>query len=179
MQDLKKFKVPINFRGRPNWYVQLWWITRSILFYTSPQILYSWRRFILRLFGAKIGNNVHFRPSVQVLYPWKLTINDNSWIGDDVVLYNLDEIIIGKDVVISQKSYLCTGTHDYLSDDFRMTVRPILIEDKCWIATDVFVAPGVTIGYGSIIGARSSVFSSLPAYKICVGSPARPIKDRI
>ncbi|UFH52248.1 putative colanic acid biosynthesis acetyltransferase [Spirosoma sp. KNUC1025] len=179
MQDLSKFNVPKNFRGRSGWYVQLWWIVRSMMFYTSPQLFYAWRRFILRIFGAKIGKNVNIRPSAQILYPWKLTIGDYSWIGEDVNLYNLDEIVIGNDVVISQKSYLCTGSHDYLSENFRIDISPILIEDKCWLATDVFVAPGVTIGYGSVIGARSSVFKSIPANKVCFGSPARPLKNRV
>src|SRR5690606_24867622 len=137
-----------------------------------------WRRFLLRLFGAKIGKGVLIRPSVTTTYPWKLTIGDYSWIGDDVVLYSLGEISIGKNSVVSQRSYLCTGSHDYQLTDFPIYHKKITIEDQCWLATDVYISPGITIGKGTIIGARSSVFKNLPPGKICMGSPAIVIKER-
>ncbi|HKB45702.1 MAG TPA: hypothetical protein VKC90_14990, partial [Chitinophagaceae bacterium] len=102
-----------------------------------------------------------------------------SWIGDNVVLYSLGNINIGQHVVISQKCYLCTGSHDYKKSEFPIYSKPIIIEDKCWLATDVYVAPGVRIGTGTVVGARSSVFKSLPGYKICIGTPAVPVKDRL
>ncbi len=179
MQKLNNFKLPANFRGKPAWFVQLWWIVQDTLFRWSPQFLYGWRRFLLRLFGAKIGGKVLIRPTVKVQFPWKVTIGDYSWIGDDVVLYSLGEIEIGKNVVISQRSYLCTGSHDFTKQDFPIYAKKITIEDEVWIATDVFIAPGVTVGSGAVIGARSSVFEDMPPAKICIGSPAKPIKDRI
>ena len=133
---------------------------------------------ILRLFGAKIGRSVLIRPSVTVTYPWKVCIGDYSWIGDNVELYSLGNINIGKNVVISQKSYLCSASHNYQVNDFSMYSSKIDIHDQCWIATDVYVAPGITIGRGTVVGARSSVFSDLPPKMICFGSPARPIKKR-
>jgi len=179
MQSLKGFFVPENFRGRPGWYVQLWWIVQALLFNTSPQFMYGWRRFLMRTFGAKVGKSVILRPSMHTQFPWKVTIGDYSWIGDNVVLYSLGPIDIGTNVVISQKSYLCTGSHDYLKDDFPIYFQPIRIEDECWLATDVYVGPGVTISKGTVVGARSSVFKSLPGNKICMGSPAKVVKDRI
>lgn len=178
-QDLAQYKTPKTFRGKSKIMVQFWWFINAICFKHSPQILYGWRRFILRCFGAKIGKNVIIRPSVKITYPWKVKIGDNSWIGDDVVLYSLGNITIGKNSVISQKSYLCTGSHDYKKNDFPIYSSSILIEDECWLATDVYVAPGITIGKGTIVGARSSVFKNLPSGKVCVGNPARPIKNRI
>ncbi len=170
--------MPAGFRGKPGWYIQLWWIVQSLFFKPSPQFMYGWRRFLLRGFGAKIGRGVILRPGVHTQFPWKLTIGDDSWIGDDVVLYNLGEIRIGSNVVVSQKSYLCTGSHDYQTIDFTIFSIPVILEDECWLATDVYVAPGVTIGKGTVVGARSSVFKSLPAGKICMGSPAKVIRDR-
>jgi len=82
-------------------------------------------------------------------------------------------------VVISQKSYLCAASHDYDKEDFPIWSKKITIEDECWLATDVYVAPGVTVGKGTVVGARSSVFKDLPAGKVCMGSPARAIRDRI
>jgi len=178
-QQLNKFKLPENFRGRNAITVQLWWLVQSTLFRASPQFLYGFRRLLLRLFGAKIGRKVIVRPSVKITYPWKLSIGDYSWIGDDVDLYTLGDIEIGNNVVISQRSYLCTGSHDYLKFDFPIYAKKIIIRDECWIATDVFIAPGVTVESGSVVGARSSVYKNLPSNKICIGNPAEIIRDRI
>ena len=177
-QDLSTFTMPDGFRGRSAAVVQLWWIVQSLLFATSPQFMYGWRRWLLRLFGAKVGKHVILRPTMCVQFPWKVTIGDYAWIGDDVNLYSLGPISIGRNAVISQKSYLCTGSHGATDPTFPIFFEPIVIEPEAWIATDVFVGPGVTIGRGTVVGARSSVFKSLPAGKICIGSPAQVIRER-
>jgi putative colanic acid biosynthesis acetyltransferase WcaF len=178
-QNLANFILPINFRGKSSITVQIWWFIQATLFAWSPQFLYKWRNFLLRSFGAKIGMNVIIRPSVKVTYPWKLVIGDNAWVGDNVELYTLGEITIGKNAVVSQRSYLCTGSHDHKSEAFDIYAKPIVIEDEAWLATDVYIAPGITIGKGAVIAARSSVFKNMPAGMICMGSPAKPIKPRI
>jgi len=170
MQDLSGFLGAERGSGAGNAIkVQLWWAVQATIFAWSPQVLYRWRAFLLRLFGAKIGKNVVIRPSVKITYPWKLTLGDYAWVGDDVNLYTLGEITIGAHSVISQKSYLCTGSHDHASQHFTINATPIVIGEKCWLATDVFVAPGVTIGDGTVVGARSSVFKTLPANVVCPG----------
>jgi putative colanic acid biosynthesis acetyltransferase WcaF len=179
IQDLDKIILPKNFRGRNAFVVQLWWIVQGTFFRMSPQFLYGFRNFLLRLFGAKIGKKVIIRPTARITYPWKVSIGDYSWIGDDVVLYSLGEIEIGKNVVISQKSYICTASHDYLQSDFPIFAKKSTIEDECWLATDVFVSPGITIGEGSVIGSRSSVYKDIPSNKVCIGSPAKIIRERI
>lgn len=171
MYELEKFNLPKNFRGRSAIVVQLWRVIYVIFFRNSPQFLYGWRRFILRLFGAKIGKKVIIRPSVEITYPWKIEIGDYSWIGDNVVLYSLGKITIGSNTVVSQKSYLCTGSHDFNSVAFDIFEKPIVIGNSCWIATDVFVAPGVQIVDEVIVGARSSVFKSIVAKGIYKGNP--------
>lgn len=178
-QNLQLFKVSNSFRGRSKYIVQLWWIINSTLFRWSPQVSYGWRRFLLRLFGAKIGTRVLIRASVKVTYPWKVSIGDYSWIGDDCVLYSLGEINIGKNVAVAHKVYFNTGGHNYTKPSFDIFSKPVVIEDQCWITNDVYIAPGVIIGRGTVVGARSSVLKSLPSGKICVGSPAKPIKERI
>jgi len=178
MQKLNIFKLPNNFRGRSGIVVQLWWMVDFFFFKLSPQFMYGWRRFLLRVFGAKIGEGVIIRPSVTITYPWKVTIGNFSWIGDDVVLYSLGDINIGANAVVSQKSYLCTASHDYTKKDFPIWSKKVTIEDECWLGTDVFVAPGVTIGKGTVVGTRSSVYKDLPVAKVCMGNPAKVIKDR-
>lgn len=178
-QNLNTYNTPSDFRGRSKLTVQIWWLVQATLFRCSPQFMYGWRRFLLRSFGASIGKKVIVRPSVQITYPWKLSIGDYSWIGDEVNLYTLGKIEIGDHSVISQRSYLCTGTHDYTSADFRIYSEKITIGKKCWLATDVYVAPNVIINDGAVVGARSSVFKDLPSGKICIGNPAKPIRDRV
>jgi putative colanic acid biosynthesis acetyltransferase WcaF len=177
-QRLDKFTLPKNFRGNSALITQLWWLIESSLFAWSPQFLYNWRCFLLQLFGAKLGKKVLIRPTVRITYPWKVTIGDYSLIGDDVVMYSLGEIKIGCHTVVSQKSYICTGSHDYTKVSFDIYSIPIEIGNEVWIATDVFIAPGVHVGDGSVIGARSTVLSDIPPGKICYGNPAKPIKDR-
>jgi putative colanic acid biosynthesis acetyltransferase WcaF len=177
-QDLSSFKLPDNFRGRSAVVVQLWWVVQSTLFAWSPQFLYGWRRFLLRLFGARIGKKVLVRPTTKITYPWKVSIGDYSWVGEDTVLYSLGDIRIGAHTAIAQEVYLCTGNHYYTKPAFDIYAVPIEIGDEVWIANDVFIAPGVHVGRGCVIGARSTVFQDMPAGKICYGNPARPMKDR-
>lgn len=179
IQRLDQFYLPAGFRGRSAIVVQLWWIVQATLFLHSPQFMYAWRNWLLRLFGATIGKHVIIRPTVRITYPWKLTIGDYSWVGDHAELYTLGPVTIGKHAVISQNSYLCTGSHDYKSESFDIYAEPIVIEDEAWVAADVYVAPGVTIGRGAVIGARSSVYTDMPSGMVCIGSPAKPVKPRL
>lgn len=178
-QDLSKFKQPAGFRGRSAITVQLWWIVQGTFFALSPQFMYRWRNFLLRLFGASIGKNVLIRPKARITYPWKLTMGDNIWIGDESVIYNLADVVIGNNVSIAHRVYLCTGLHDYSKLGFDISAKSILISDEVWLPNDIFVGPGVKIGRGVVVGARSSVFSDLPEGMICYGTPAIPIKQRI
>lgn len=178
-QDLSAFVLPSDFRGRSAFVVQLWWAVQATLFKGSPQFAYGFRRFLLRIFGARVGRGVIIRPSVTVTYPWKVSIGDFAWVGDDVVLYSLGEIEIGMNAVVSQRSYLCTGDHDYTQVDFPIRGRKITIGDQAWVAADVFVAPDVLIGAGSVIGARSTVLSDMPPGMVCAGYPAKPLRPRL
>jgi putative colanic acid biosynthesis acetyltransferase WcaF len=177
-QDLSLFRMPRGFRGRSALTVQLWWMVQSTLFRLSPDILYGWRSFLLRLFGARLGKNVRIRATARVTYPWKLTAGDHVWVGDDCVLYNLGEIVLGSHVALAHHIYLCTGLHDYTRIDFPIGQKPVSIEDEVWICNDVFIAPGVTVGKGAIVGARSTVLHSLPAGMICLGHPAQAVRAR-
>lgn len=177
-QDLSQFKLPPNFRGRSGLVVQIWWVVQATLFRWSPQFAYGFRAGILRAFGAMVGRGVVIRPTVTVTYPWKVRIGDFAWVGDDAVLYSLGEIEIGAHAVVSQSSYLCAADHDYTQVDFPIRSRKIIIGAQAWVAADVFVAPGVTIGEGAVIGARSSVFKDMPAGMVCFGYPCVPVKKR-
>lgn len=177
-QDLSSFSLPDGFRGRSAVFVQFWWLVQSTIFGCSPQFAYGFRNWILRLFGAKVGKSVIIRPSVRITYPWKVEIGDYVWIGDNVELYSLGHIFIGNNSVISQRSYLCSADHDFSRPSFPIQAKNISISDQVWVASDVFIAPGVSIGEAAVIGARSSVFSDMPSGMVCMGSPCKPVKAR-
>ena len=177
-QNLEKFSVPPGFRGRSAPVVLLWQLVQSTFFALSPQPFYAWRRALLRLFGAKIGRKVLLRPTARVTFPWRVEIGDFSWIGDHVEVYSLDRITIGRHSVISQRSYLCTASHDMNDLSFGYVTGPINIGDQVWIASDVFVAPGVTIGRGAVVGARSTVLKDVRAELVAFGQPAKQMRKR-
>lgn len=177
-QDLSLSSAPRGFRGRSGIVVLLWQFIQPTFFGLSPQPAYRWRRAILKMFGAKVGIGVRIRPTARITYPWKVALGNYCWIGDNAELYSLDTITVGANSVISQRSYLCTGTHDYKDITFPLIMKPIVIESEAWIAADSFVAPGVTIGQGSIVAARSTVLHDVGRGLIVAGSPAITKKSR-
>ena len=156
-----------------------WGIVQASLFRWSPRRADRWRAMLLRLFGAKIGRVDLIRATVRVEVPWNLEFGDDVQLGDSVYLYSLGPIRIGDRTIISQFVHLCAGTHDHERLDFPLIRVPIKVGADCWIATDSYVAPGVTIGRGVVVGARANVVKDLPAWTVCVGSPARPVRQRV
>lgn len=157
----------------------LWNIVQSTLFRFSPRPLHRWRVGLLRMFGADVQSTSRVYPRARIWAPWNLTMGDRATIADDVDCYCVERITLGDRVVVSQYSYLCGATHDFELRERPLIPMPITIGEGTWIAADVFVGPGVTIGEESVVGARSSVFTDLPAWKVCVGSPAKPLRDRV
>lgn len=156
----------------------LWGVAWLVLFRPSPRPLHGWRCFLLRLFGASIGRGVLVYQSVRVWAPWNLEMADGSCLGDWVDCYSVDKISLGRRAIVSQYSYLCTATHDFSRRDRPLVTRPIVIGDDAWVTADVFIGPGVKIGEGTVVGARSTVVRDLPPWSIAVGSPARVIGKR-
>ncbi|WP_241988658.1 putative colanic acid biosynthesis acetyltransferase [Cryobacterium breve] len=118
---------------------------------------------LLRLFGATVGDNVLIRHRVRIHWPWKLVVGDNSWIGEEVWILNLEPVVIGSDVCISQGVLLCTGSHDRTSQTFEFDNAPIVVEDGAWIAARATVLRGSRIGHDSVIGATALVTGNVPA----------------
>jgi putative colanic acid biosynthesis acetyltransferase WcaF len=169
--DLRQYDQSWFDRGRPGWFVLLWWLVQGITFPLTPHNFHALRCGLLRFFGAKIGRGVNIRPTARFTYPWKVEIGDYSWIGDDVVIYSLDHIKIGTQCVISQQCYLCTGSHDFQDQKFGLITAPINIGNGVWLAINCFIAPGVNVGANTVIGARSSVFKDIPEGQVAWGSP--------
>ena len=156
------------------------WQSAYVLFFRpSPRPFHAWRRFVLRCFGAKIAAGCHIYPKAIIWAPWNLVCREAAGVADGVVLYNQAPITLGKKSVISQGSHLCTGTHDYQSPRFELYAKPISVGDQAWIAAESFIHPGISIGEGAVIGARSVVTKDMPAWMVCAGHPCKPIKPRV
>jgi len=156
----------------------LWQLVRGTLFRWSPRRAYGWRNMLLQLFGAKVESFVQVRPTCKIFHPWLLEIGHWTSLADDVEIYNLGPVKIGSHSVISQGSYVCAGTHDYTRPDLPLQRPPIRIGSGVWIAAQVFVGPGVTVGDNSVIGARAVVTRDVPSGVVAGGNPARVIKPR-
>ncbi len=133
---------------------------------------------LLRLFGAKLGERVRIKPGVRVKFPWRLTIGDDCWIGEDVWIDNLAPVTIGSNCCISQGAYLCTGSHDWSKQSFDLITEPICIMDHAWIAARANVAPGVTVGEGAVLAFAALATSDLEPWSIHAGLPARRVAAR-
>ncbi len=155
----------------------LWGFTYPF-FRFSPRPLWGWRRLLLRFFGANIGKQVHIYPTVKIIIPWNINIDDYTAIGDCVTLYALGKIHIGSSVTISQGAHLCAGTHNYLDPEMPLLKVPIIIKSGVWVCADAFISSGVTIEKQSIIAARSVVVKNIAANIIVGGNPAHFIKKR-
>lgn len=154
------------------------WAACAPLFRFSPRLLWGWRRFLLRLFGARIGKNVHILPSVRIFIPWNLQIGDWSSVGFDALIYNLGPVEIGSKVTVSQRAHLCAGSHDFRDPAMTLLKLPITIGDEAWICADAFVGPGVVVGEGAVVGARAVVVRDVEAGSIVGGNPGRVIGRR-
>lgn len=155
-----------------------WNFVCALFFRTSPRPLHAWRAFLLRLFGAKIARGVHIYPRAIIWAPWNLEVGEESGVADSAILYNQAPIKLGRRVVISQGTHLCTGTHDYENPGFPLYAKPITVGDHAWVAAECFVHPGINIAEGAVIGARSVVTKDMPAWTVCAGHPCQPIKPR-
>lgn len=158
----------------------VWVVVHALFFRPTPRLCNGWRVWLLRIFGAKVGQPATVRvfASARVHFPWKLELRQHCMVGPCVHIYNLDRVVIGAGANLSRNIHVCAGSHDFTRWNMPLVTAPITIGNNVWIATDCFIGPGVTIGELSVVGARSVVVDDLPARKICVGHPCRPVKDR-
>lgn len=161
--------------GRSPFVVYAWAIVERLIVTNSWQISSRLRVAVLRFFGASIGQGVIIRPRTRVSFPWKLSIGDDSWIGEGVWFHNQNTIRVGHDVVISQESFLTTGSHRHRTD-MGLITRPIVIEDGAWITSRCIVLGGVTVGRNAIVKAGSRVDVDVSADVIWDDSGT--VKDR-
>ncbi len=155
-----------------------WSIVQALLIRTSPGRAMGWRRFWLRLFGAKVGKLSGIRPTTRIVHPWLLTLEDFAMLSDGVSVYNLGQVTIGEHSVVSQNAHLCAGTHDYTKTDLPLIRSTITIGKGVWVCADAFVGPDVTIGDNTVVAARAVVVKDVEPGVVVAGNPARVVKQR-
>ena len=159
MIDLKRSHLSLSNKAARF----LWQTVYLLAFRPSPIFLHTWRSFLLRLFGASIGPGVHVYPSAKIWAPWNLVMGKNSCLASNVDCYNVATVTLGDGATVSQYSYLCTASRDYQDPTLPLTTAPIVLGSKAWVAADVYIGPGVTVGQGSVVAARASIFKDIAA----------------
>ena len=165
-------------RGRSKLVEIAWYLCKCAFFLSALPWPGALKRALLRMFGARLGRGIVIKPRVNIHFPWKLTLGDHCWLGEDCWLLNFEPFEIGDHVCISQRAFLCGGNHDFRAADFPYRNAPIRVQRGAWIGANVFVAPGVTVGEYAVATAGSIVVQDLPAGQICSGNPCRPVKPR-
>ena len=155
-----------------------WQLSWLVLARFTPPPLHGWRRLILRAFGAKIGRGARVHASVSIWLPTNLELGEQSLIGPGVRLYNQGRIRIGARTVVSQRAHLCASSHDMHDPLFQLVLRPVTIGERCWVAAEAFVGPGVTMGDRSVLAARGVLFRDAAADGVYSGNPATYLKPR-
>lgn len=163
--------------GAPYWKQFLWYVVGSP-FVRDRLIPSLWKCWMLRAFGASIGQGVRIKPGVRIKFPWRLTVGNYVWIGECAWLDNLAPITLENHVCLSQSVYLCTGNHDWSHPHFQLRIAPILIQQGCWIAARSTIGPGVTVKQGAVLTLGSVAGKSLDSMTIYAGNPAQPIQRR-
>lgn len=144
----------------------------------TPIAFHRWRCLILRCFGAEIAKGCYVYPSTHIWAPWKLKMRRGSCLAAGVDCYNVGIVEIGEGATVSQRSYLCSASHDFDAKDFPLIVGAIKIEAGAWVAAEAFIGPGVTIGKRAVVLARSVVVRDVEAEHVTGGNPAKTIRRR-
>lgn len=163
------------------WYAKrvVWEVCQSLILPLVPPRAHVLRACLLRAFGASLARNVVVSRGVKVRHPWLLRMGLNSTLGPGTVVYNLAEVRLGENTVVSQDAYICGGTHNYTRSDLPLQRTPIDIGSSVWICAGAFIGPGVSIGDGAVVAARAVVVRDVEPTAVVGGNPARFIKWRI
>lgn len=153
---------------RPLPVMALWLLVEALLVTNPLQVSSGIRTRALRAFGARIGRGVIIRPRVRVKFPWKLEVGDRSWIGEGVWFHNQDRVRIGADVVLSQETFVTTGSHR-ARRDMGLVTRPVEIDDGAWLTTRCIVLGGTRVGRSALARPGTVLRGEVPAGTVVSG----------
>ena len=153
-------------------YRAVWILTWLCLASWTPPFMHRWRRILLRLFGAKMAMGSDVRASARIWSPRNLMMEKGALIAAGVNCYNMALVSLEEQALVSQKAVLCAGNHRIDDPNFQLVAKPITLKARSWVATEAFVAPGVVVGEGAVLGARAVALDDLNEWTLYVGNPA-------
>ncbi len=171
-RDLSTYSSADFDRGAPRWKESLWWLVRAFFFLPHLPFPSSLKVTLLQMFGAEVGEGVVIRPGCSISFPWRLKVGDHVWLGEDVLILSLAQVTIGSHSCLSQRAFICTGSHDQRKSTFDLITAPVTLGESVWIGAQVFVSPGVTLGEGSTVAAGAVVTKDQAAHILVAGNPA-------
>jgi putative colanic acid biosynthesis acetyltransferase WcaF len=176
--------IDLSLAGKGNYVAKRGALTEIVWFFLEAAIINNKlipvsavRVWLLRRFGARIGQGCRMPHPIRVKAPWNLEVGDNCWFGVNAWIYNQALIRIGSNVCISQDAFLTAGSHE-VAGNMDLRVAPIVIEDGVWITSRCVVQMGVTIGRSAVVTPLSVVHCSLEAEGVYGGNPVRFIRKR-
>ena len=177
MIRLAQYKSRDFDRGASRLKESLWFLVKLIFFLTPLPWPSALRCTLLRAFGSTIGNGVVIRGNVNITFPWRLSIGDDVWIGEEVLILSLAQVAIESNVCVSQRAFLCTGSHDHGKETFDLITKPITLREGSWVCAMAFIGPGVEVGRGSRVSAVSVVSQNVAEFTVVRGNPAVVAKE--
>jgi putative colanic acid biosynthesis acetyltransferase WcaF len=175
---LDRYTVGSYSPGAPLWKQIGWYYLGSPLVSSYSIVGSGFKCWLLRCFGAEVGEGVCIKPGVKIKFPWRLKVGDFVWLGENCWIDNVALVTIASHSCVSQDVYLCTGNHDWRDPAFELKDTPIQIEEGCWIAARATIGPGVKVGRGAVLCLGSVASRSLEPMTIYAGNPAQAIKQR-
>lgn len=112
-------------------------------------------------------------------YGYRCYIGEDTFINHNAYLMDGAKISIGSHCFIGPNCGMYTANHPLLASERNRGLEkasPIIIEDDVWIGADVTILPGVRIGKGSVIGAKSVVTKDIPSNVIAAGNPCQILR---
>ena len=155
----------------------------NLLFPLIPESRgWGFKRFMLKLAGAKIGRNVKISSSLKVYGAGTLEVGDNTWIGYQTLIVASSSVVIGANCDIAPRVYIGTGTHliDVNSDHIaaKDISMDVCIGNGCWLCTNSIILPGAKIGKKSVVAAGAVVTKTFNDNNILIaGVPAEKKKN--
>lgn len=178
VSDLSSFTHQLHLTLGAKLKYAFWLLISNSFFLTNIPYPSTFKVFLLRLFGAKIGKECVVKPWVKIKIPWKLSLGDFVWLGESAWLDNISEVIIGNHVCISQNALLLTGNHDYNLRSFDLRSKSIQIEDGVWVCANATITGGVTLKSHSVIGVGVTISKDTTAFSVYSNQQTIAIKKR-
>lgn len=125
------------------------------------------------------GNDPDVNPNFRCEFGDNIHVGDHFYANYDCVMLDGAPITIGDNVLFGPKVGLYTSNHLFDATERKLggcIAKPITVGNRCWLAANVTVLPGVTIGDDTIIGAGSVVTHDIPANVIAAGNPCQVLR---